>query len=221
MLGFARLPLDHWRKVIEPEDLEGFPAVILQAFQTMSGWEVLAVVLALAYLVLVIRLNALCWPAAILSAIIYTVLMYGSGLYMQSVLQLFYIAMAAYGWRSWRTGDRTASLPVVRWPWRRHFRPLALIAVAGLATGWLLATTGEPLTAYLDALTAWGAIVATWLVAQRVIQNWAYWFIIDGVLVWLYATQGLVLTAFLFGIYLVLIVIGYRQWRTELLSHAD
>ena len=66
---------------------------------------VTAVVLALAYLVLAIRENIACWFAAILSTSIYIVLMYKAGLYMESALQLFYIAMAVYGWYSWKHGE--------------------------------------------------------------------------------------------------------------------
>jgi len=69
---------------------------------------------------------------------------------------------------------------------------------------------------YLDSFTTWGAIVTTWMVARKIIQNWHYWFIIDSVSVYLYISRGLWLTALLFMVYLVLIVIGYRQWRKSL-----
>ena len=54
------------------------------------------------------------------------------------------------------------------------------------------------------------------MVARKVLQNWHYWFVIDSVSVYLYASQGLWLTAVLFLFYLVLVVIGFRQWRASL-----
>jgi nicotinamide mononucleotide transporter len=69
---------------------------------------------------------------------------------------------------------------------------------------------------YLDSFTTWGAIVTTWMVARKIIQNWHYWFIIDSVSVYLYTSRGLWLTALLFVLYLVLIVIGYREWRKSM-----
>ena len=58
-------------------------------------WEILAVVLAIAYLVLAIRQNIWCWAAAAVSTLLYLFIMYQAQLYMESVLQLFYLAMAA------------------------------------------------------------------------------------------------------------------------------
>jgi len=188
-----------------------------QAALAMSGWEVAAVVLALAYLVLAIRQNIACWLAALLSTTIYLVLMFQAQLYMESTLQLFYIAMAVYGWHSWRHGGGPATpLKVTSWPWARHAIPLALIAAASLVTGYLLATHTNAALPYLDSFTTWGAIVSTWTVARKVIQNWHYWFIIDSVSIYLYLNRGLYLTALLFAFYLVLIIIGYRSWKQSL-----
>ena len=183
----------------------------------MSPWEVAAVILALVYLVLAIRENVLCWLAAILSTSIYIVLMYRVGLYMESALQLFYIAMAVYGWYSWTHGEGPGHrLEVSSWPLRRHIAPLALILLLSLGSGYLLQNFSDAALPFLDSFTTWGAIVTTWMVARKIIQNWHYWFIIDSVSVYLYIDRGLMLTALLFLVYLVLIVFGYREWRKSL-----
>lgn len=183
----------------------------------MSPWEVAAVLLALAYLVLAIRQNVACWLAALLSTSIYLVLMFQVGLYMESALQLFYIAMAVYGWYSWTHGEGPDhQLCVSSWPLKRHIAPLLIIVLLSLSSGYLLSHFTAAAMPYLDSFTTWGAIVATWMVARKIIQNWHYWFIIDSVSVYLYINRGLLLTALLFMFYLVLIVIGYRQWRKSL-----
>jgi len=190
---------------------------LIEAAQAMSLWEVAAVLLALAYLVLAIRENTLCWIAAILSTSIYIVLMFRVGLYMESALQLFYIAMAIYGWYSWTHGEGPGHrLAVSSWPLSRHIAPLSLILLFSLCSGYLLENFSDAALPYLDSFTTWGAIVTTWMVARKIIQNWHYWFIIDTVSVYLYINRGLMLTALLFVLYLVLIVIGYRQWRKSL-----
>ncbi len=192
-------------------------AQLNDAFKSMSAWEITAVVLALAYLVLAIRENIACWFAAILSTSIYIVLMYKAGLYMESALQLFYIAMAVYGWYSWKHGEGPENkLPVSSWPLNRHVVPLVLILLFTLASGFALSRYSDAAMPYLDSFTTWGAIVTTWMVARKIIQNWHYWFIIDSVSVYLYVSRGLWLTALLFVLYLVLIVIGYREWRKSM-----
>ena len=82
-----------------------------------QAWEALAVVLAIAYLVLAIRQNPWCWAAAAVSTLLYLFIMFQSRLYMQSLLQIYYLAMAAYGWYHWRH-PRTADgeLPVPQAP---------------------------------------------------------------------------------------------------------
>ena len=69
---------------------------------------------------------------------------------------------------------------------------------------------------HLDALTAWGAIVATFMVARKVLENWLYWLVIDAVSIWLYLERGLYFTVGLFCVYLVMVVIGYRSWRASM-----
>jgi len=192
-------------------------AQLIEAARTMSPWELVAVLLALAYLVLAIRENVACWIAAILSTSIYIVLMFQVGLYVESALQLFYIAMAVYGWYSWTHGEGPGhKLEVSSWPLSRHAGPLSMILLLSLGSGYLLENFSDAALPYLDSFTTWGAIVTTWMVARKIIQNWHYWFIIDSVSVYLYISRGLWLTALLFMVYLVLIVIGYRQWRKSL-----
>ena len=194
----------------------------------ISLGELAAVVLSLAYLILAIRQNILCWPAAILSCIIYIVIMYDAGLYMESVLQLFYIGMAVYGWVHWargrgrvaggsdRQGQHHAELRVVDWPVAFHFLPLLVVALlTALSGAWLSANT-EAAYAYLDSFTTWGAIVATWMVARKVLQNWHYWLVIDSVALYLYFNRELYLTAVLFCVYIALIFIGYQSWRKSM-----
>ena len=187
------------------------------ALKTVSVWEITAVVLALVYLVLAIRQSIACWFAAILSTSIYIVLMYQAGLYMESALQLFYIAMAVYGWIHWRRGEGPDhTLEVTRRPLTWHALAIAVVLVITLLSGWLLTRHTDAALPYLDSFTTWGAIVATWMVARKILENWYYWFVIDSVSIYLYVSRGLFLTALLFALYLVLIVIGYRTWRRSM-----
>jgi len=184
----------------------------------MSLWEVAAVILSLAYLVLAVRQNILCWPAAIGGCAIYIVLMYQAGLYMESALQLFYIAMAVYGWVTWGRGVNSHELPVSSWPPAFHVVPLTAIAgLTWLSGSWLSAYTDAALP-YLDSFTTWGAVITTWMVARKILQNWHYWLVIDSVSLYLYISRDLYLTAGLFCIYIVLIFIGYRAWRRSVES---
>ncbi len=182
----------------------------------VSPWEIAAVLLALAYLVLAIRENVLCWPAAILSSALYLGIFAGAGLYMVAGLQVFYLAVAVYGWRAWQPGAGGESLRVHTWPLSRHLALIAGIGALALGSGWLLATFTAAQLPYLDALTTWGAIAATAMVARKLLENWYYWFVIDGLSLGIYFNRELYLTAALFALYLVLVIVGWRTWRRSM-----
>ncbi len=85
-------------------------------------------------------------------------------------------------------------------------------SVSGL-NGALIARAGGPaLLPYVDAVIAWGSVLATWLVARKILENWLYWIVLDLAAAGLYWTQGLYATAVLFVIYAVLAMRGYREW---------
>jgi nicotinamide mononucleotide transporter len=69
-------------------------------------------------------------------------------------------------------------------------------------------------------MVTWSSVFATYLVARKVYENWYWWLIIDSVSLCLYFTRHLYTTMLLFSIYLVLIVIGMREWRRSLPSMA-
>ncbi len=179
--------------------------------------ETTGVVLAVLYLLLAMRQNIWCWAAAFVSTSIYLYVFYGARLYMESALQVFYLGMAVYGWYQWRHGpgpDQT--LRVTRWRPASHVVAIAGVLIAALVSGRLLSEFSTAALPYLDSFTTWGAVVATFMVARKVLENWLYWFVIDSVSIYLYVNRELYLTALLFAGYLVLIVIGYLSWRKDM-----
>jgi nicotinamide mononucleotide transporter len=189
------------------------------ALSGLQLWEILAVVLAIAYLVLAIRQNIWCWAAAAVSSLLFLFVMYRANLYLQSALQLFYLGMAVYGWRQWRRGgDDSSELKVSTWSLRHHTIAIGLVLLLVMISGEVLSRNSDAALPHVDAFVTWGAIVATFMVARKVLENWIYWFVIDAVSVGLYLSRDLVFTSALFVVYLVLIVIGYRSWRASMIE---
>jgi len=190
----------------------------------MSVAEVVAVLLAITYLLLVIRQNVLCWAAALASVLIYLVIFFNAQLYMESALQIFYAAMAVYGWYQWKYGGiEHQGLRIVTW--RLHIHAIVIGGILGLTLGfgWVLSATDAAFP-YLDSFTTVAAVITTYMVTRKVLENWAYWFVIDGLSVYLYVSRELYLTAGLFVLYLFMILIGFRcwwrEWRSETLATA-
>ena len=173
----------------------------------------LAVILAIAYLLLVIRQNIWCWICAGISSAIYVWLFIGARLYMESLLYAFYVAMAVYGWVIWKRGGQDeADLPIRIWAVRVHAAAVAAIIILAVISGSLLDTYTDAAYPYIDSLTTFAAIWATFLVARKVFENWWYWLLIDAVSIVIYWTRDLELTALLFVVYVILIPVGMTQW---------
>jgi nicotinamide mononucleotide transporter len=178
--------------------------------------ELAAVVLALLYLVLAIREDPACWFAGAASAALYGALLLDAQLFFESALQIVYIALAAYGYWQWRSGNVGQPLPVTRAPTRLHAPLLAAVAVGTLGAGWLLGRLTETAWPFVDPAIAFASLAATWLTARKWLENWFYWFVIDAASLVVYLERALYLTAALFAVYLVLIVAGYRRWHQNL-----
>ena len=184
----------------------------------MSPLETTAVGLALAYIALAMRQSRLCWVAAIISAAIYIAIFTEVKLYMEAGLQLVYIAMAMVGWIFWGKDDSDEALAVTTRPMQFHLIAISGISIAAACTGFLLSHYTDAARPYVDSMTTVAAIVCTWMVTRKILENWLYWIVINCVSVWLFMDRGLDLTSGLFVLYALLSVIGYFTWRRSLLQ---
>ena len=190
---------------------------ILQLLALSSGVELVAVALAIAYVILAIRQSLWCWPAAAISASIYTVLFFTGKLYMESILQVFYVLMAGYGYWQWRTLKNTAqqqsggSIRRLSGLW--HSKWLLMLTVLSMLLGTALMWLTDADMPYLDTFTTVFSFFATFLVARKLLENWLYWVVIDVVYIGLFWSKGFYATALLFVVYTVMAAIGYLRWR--------
>ncbi len=187
--------------------------VLLEQARAYAPLELAAVLLAIAYLVLAIRRNIWCWVCAGASTAIYVVLFVNAKLYMESALNVFYFAMAIYGWFVW-TGGRNDGheMPVAVWSRWLHARAIIAVILLSVVSGFMLARYSDAEFPYIDSLTTWGAVWATFLVARKVLENWWYWLLIDLVSIFIYWSRDLQLTSVLFAAYVIMIPFGLVSW---------
>jgi len=186
---------------------------LVGVWRTTSWVEILAVALAIAYLVLAIRQSLSCWAAAFASSCLYVWVLFGARLYMESVLNAFYAAMAVYGFWAWRGGKQGGRLGVTRWSGKRNALGFAGVVALSLVSWYFLRRFTPAAWPFVDSMVTWASVFATFMVARKVYENWHWWLIIDSASLCLYFTRRLYLTMLLFAVYLVLIVIGMREWR--------
>ena len=185
--------------------------------------EGLSTLFAIIYLVLAIKQNIWCWFFGIISTVIFFYLMLQGKLYMEAVLQIFYIIISFYGIWKWKNGDTNSGtnsqLKITSWNLHQHLVAIALIFGLASLSGYLLNTYTDAAKPFIDSFTTWGGVVATYMVAKKIFENWHYWFVIDTVSIYLFYNRGFYIYALLFTIYLVLIIVGYFAWKRELDSN--
>ena len=176
--------------------------------------ETLAVFLGIGYVLLAMRESSLCWYCAFLSTALYVWIFGDVSLYMESALNVYYMAMAIYGWLQWQRGGADKSgVNIIRWTARQHILGVAIILAASVTSGYLLSSNTAAKLPYLDSFTTWGSVFTTIMVAQKVLENWLYWIVINSVSIYLYIDRGLDQTAAMFFLYLGLATVGFLMWK--------
>jgi nicotinamide mononucleotide transporter len=195
-------------------------AALGAAWRATSAVEQVGAAFGLAYVVLAIRQHRACWLAALVSTALYLYVFAAARLYMQAGLQAYYVCVAGYGWWAWRRQPSAPTLAVSRASWRLQLAGLAaVLAAAALSAAWLAHAAHSP-APYLDSLTTWASVFATWLVARKKLDNWPWWLVIDALIVVLCWQQRLYPSMILYILYLGLAVIGWRSWHADMKSAA-
>jgi nicotinamide mononucleotide transporter len=155
------------------------------------------------------------WPVNILACVLYGILFYLSGIYLDASLQIFFIVFSIYGWYLWTRKDSN-----------KH--ETLLISNISLKTFLILITIGMPVTVlsayilghffnstipYFDATTTVLSLIATWMAAKKHIESWLVWILTDLIYIPEYLIKHLYPTALLYFIFTLLAVYGYFEWR--------
>ena len=125
--------------------------------------------------------------------------------------------MAIYGWYIWSNKINVEKeLKITSWKKQYHLYAIIIVTLLAIISGFLLEKYTQAALPFLDAFTTWGAIITTYMVAKKIIENWIYWFVIDLISIYLFISRELYLTSLLFFIYLIIIIFGYRSWMKKL-----
>jgi nicotinamide mononucleotide transporter len=57
------------------------------------------------------------------------------------------------------------------------------------------------------------SIIATWMLARKILEHWYLWIVVNGVAVGLFLSRGLYPTVFLYAVYCSMSFIGLKEWK--------
>ncbi len=138
-------------------------------------------------------------------------------LYGGAALQIVYLVVSFYGWYQWlHGGEGHGRLSVSRTPvsWLAGLTLAGLVAT--LALGLFLRFRTDEALPFPDAATTSFSLVAQWMATRKWLENWIVWIVVDLGYVAVCLSQRLYPMGALYAVFLVLAVLGYREWRASL-----
>jgi nicotinamide mononucleotide transporter len=184
-----------------------------------ASWaEVIGALLGMAMVVCNIRQIHWGWPLAFASSALYFLVFWGSKLYGDSVLQIFFAAMALWGWGQWLRAVQPdgQALRVQALSNQGTIKLVAACVLFWWATGLFLIKFTNTDVPWWDAFPTALSVVATLLLGRKYIENWPMWIVVNIVGMALFAYKGLWLTVGLYGVFAVMALVGWRAWRAQL-----
>jgi nicotinamide mononucleotide transporter len=196
-----------------------FTAQAFTLWGSPTTWlELAAFVIALAMVGCNIREIHWGWPLAVISSLMYVAVFWRSRLYGDASLQVFFAAVAAWGWYQWLCGVRPdgTALRVARLGRTGLVRVLVACTLLWPVTGLFLKTFTDTDVPWWDGFTTALSVVGQFLLGRKFIENWLVWIVVNVVSVGLFIYKGLWLTTILYAVFIVLSVVGYRAWKARL-----
>jgi nicotinamide mononucleotide transporter len=197
-------------------------------FGTHVLWtDLVGNIAALATVLLAMRKSMWTWPVQFTGAVLLFIASVNAGITGNALKQALFAGLAVYGWWAWRRGTEGGRQLSVRPATANERTWLVAVMLAGtVVVGLLFFVTGlswgahEPLPkgAFLVAADAYifvGSAVATWAQGRALVDFWIVWVAVDLVGVPLAFSSGLVVSGAVYGVFFVLVLVGFVKWVRE------
>lgn len=184
--------------------------------------ELLGAILGIAYIFFSIRQNILTWPVGLLTSALYVWVFFVSSLYAEMGLQIYYLFISLYGWYEWLYGSssgKSEPLKVSRLNLRLGTILLIVSLVLFVLLWFVLNNYTDSNVPAADALATALGIVATWMLARKILEHWLIWVFVDIFSIGLFLYKELYPTVILFVVYTIMAVVGFVEWKKELVGN--
>ena len=184
---------------------------IIEIIGTLSGFI---------YLYFEIKQSKWLWPVGLFSALMYIYVFFVAKFYADMGLQFYYVLISIYGWIYWSRSNKQdkVELPVVSLQMSLFFKLLLASLFIYIGISFILVNYTDSPLPYWDSFTTALSIVATWMLARKILEQWLVWVLVDAVSMGLYVYKQLYPTAILFAVFTVLALYGYFQWKKDMIK---
>lgn len=204
-------------------------------FLSTHWLDIVTTILGLIYLVLEYRASIALWVVGIVMPAMDIYLYWSHGLYGDAGMAVYYTLAAIYGYAVWKFGAKwkamikrkgsdkkegasavsssSEDLPITFFPRRLILRTHGFFFLAWAATYYVLVAYTNSTVPLLDAFTNALSFVGLWALARKYVEQWLFWIAVDVVCCYLYVVKGIPFKAGLYGLYVVIAVMGYWKWK--------
>lgn len=175
-------------------------------------------------MVLEYRASIYLWVAGIIMPAIYIFVYYEAGLYADFGINVYYLLAAVYGWIVWKyrkgrkESTQAVELPITHMPVNRYVPLVCVCVVSWFVMAYILANYTNSDVVWLDSFTTALSIVGMWQLAQKYVEQWLSWIVVDVVSVGLYIYKELYFTAGLYALYAIIAIFGYLKWKRMMIE---
>ena len=203
----------HWGQLLGVVVASTACAVVCHFLWQTTWLEVWAFVTGVVslYFLAVERLEA--WPVSLVSLVLYTVFFRKEHMYADMTLQVFYFVLTIHGWWSWAKGGSAHGVLAISrmrsltWKWSTF----VFVVLTSIYTP--IVTHFGGAVPFVDSVLTSASMVTQYLQNRKLIENWLIWIGINATYIPLYLCRHYYPTALLYGLYLALAIVGWRQWR--------
>jgi nicotinamide mononucleotide transporter len=184
---------------------------------TKNWIELTGAVFGLIYVFLSVKQNMLTWVLGLLTSLFYIYIFFASKFYADMALQFYYVWVSIYGWIIWKKGEQSEQgkmpLHVSKLSKQQLIILLPVSLLLWVAIYFVLKLYTDSPVPFGDSFTTAFSIVATWMLARKIIEHWLIWIVVDLISFLLYLYKGLYPTTILFIIYTLVAAWGYWEWK--------
>ena len=190
--------------------------------------------------------NILVYPVGIVSTAIYVYLLSQWQLYGDLIINIYYTMMSLYGWWFWSriiNEETQEHIPITPMNSRNYLSTMAIFfftsvfviivyryydvipADRGLGDTFTYVfaklSSGDldqlrEVMPYVDTFTTGAAFAAMWLMANKKLESWFMWIVVNVASVPLYFIKGFGFTGIQYTVFLILAIQGHYEWKRRM-----
>lgn len=185
--------------------------------------EIVAVVFGVLSVWYAHKENIWVFPFGIINVLIYIYICISARLYANAGINVVYFLTNVFGWYNWtRNNDEQGGLQISHNSIKQNILWLVSAVVMYGVIVWILRISHHADIEYLNSILPWidgmntsFFLCATVLMTMKKIENWWFWIAGNVLSIPVYFSQGLYFTSLQYAIFLVIAIMGLREWNVR------